>query len=509
MLNNDINKTNSINKNLSKKTKIIATLGPSSDSVEMIRKLYEEGMNVARLNFSHGSYGYFEKLIANVREVSDEITILLDTKGPEIRTSPIDSQEDLNLDLNNEITLSNDISKKSTSSLIQLDYKHLFEVKPNNMIFIDDGSIGIEVVSVSPEEKLVHGVIKIPGKLGSKKTVSIHGHNVNIPFLSQKDKEDIKFGISQRVDLIAASFVRKEEDVIELENFLKDNGGEGIKIISKIEHGEALENISGIIDRSFGIMVARGDLGVEAPIEKVPFIQERLIAMCNEFGKPVIVATQMLESMKNSKVPTRAEVNDVAQAILQGTDCIMLSGETANGKYPEFAVSMMTKICNEYDPIVEGFIADSMNNSSKDSSGNELSVTRKNQKEASLFVTKSAYYAARDLQAQAILVPTESGFSARKISRFKPSCEILAVTKDMRVFRQLQMSWGVRPFIHLEEYADHDGMIDILVQELVSKNVLDEKRRVVIASGKVVNKKGHTNTLEIYKVEDILERIPN
>ena len=506
MSKNKIQNKNDSSKILSKKTKIIATLGPSSDSVSTIKKLYKEGMNIARLNFSHGSYDYFEQLIRNVREVSDEITILLDTKGPEIRTSLIDSEQDLDLKINHKITLSNDISKKSTESLIQLDYKHLFEVKPKNMIFIDDGSIGIEVVSVSLKDKLVHGVIKIPGNLGSKKTVSIHGHNVNIPFLSKKDKEDIKFGISQGVDVIAASFVRREKDVVELENFLKENGGNGIKIISKIEHGEALENISGIIDRSFGIMVARGDLGVEAPIEKVPYIQERLIAMCNEFGKPVIVATQMLESMKNSKVPTRAEVNDVAQAILQGTDCIMLSGETANGKFPEFAVAIMTKICNEYDPLVEGYVADSMNNSSKDSKGNELSVTRKNQKEASLFVTKSAYYAARDLDAQAILVPTESGFSARKISRFKPNSEILAVTKDMRVFRQLQMSWGVRPFIHTGEYQNHDDMINTLVGELTSKKVLNKKRRVVIASGKVVNKKGHTNTLEVYRVEDILSR---
>ena len=492
-----------------KKTKIIATIGPSSDSIDMIKKLHKSGMNVARLNFSHGSYEYFEKLISNIREVSDEITILLDTKGPEIRTSPINSEQDLELKLNQKMTLSNNISELTSISCIQLDYKHLFEVKPKNMIYIDDGSIGIEVTNVSKKDNLVHGVVKIPGKLGSKKTVSIHGHNVNIPFLSQKDKEDIKFGIKQGVDVVAASFVRKEIDVIELEKFIDNNGGKGIKIISKIEHGEALENISGIIDRSFGIMVARGDLGVEAPIEKVPFIQERLVAMCNEFGKPVIVATQMLESMKNSKVPTRAEVNDVAQAILQGADCVMLSGETANGKYPLQAVEMMNKICLEYDSQVESYISDSMNNSSKDSKGNELSVVRKNQKEASLFVTKSAYYAARDLDAQAILVPTESGFSARKISRFKPQCDILAVTKDMRVFRQLHFSWGVRPFLHTSEYENHDGMVNVLVDELVKKKVLDKKRRVVIASGKVVNKKGHTNTLEIYKVEDILERIPN
>lgn len=490
-----------------KKTKIIATIGPSSDSVDIIKKLYKSGMNVARLNFSHGSYEYFEQLISNIRKVSDEITILLDTKGPEIRTSLINSEIDLELKLNQKITLSNNTLELTSISCIQLDYRHLFDVKPKNLIYIDDGSIGIEVTKVSQKDKLVYGVVKIPGKLGSKKTVSIHGHNVNIEFLSQKDKEDIKFGIKQGVDVVAASFVRKERDIIELEKFIDSNGGRGIKIISKIEHGEALENISGIVDRSFGIMVARGDLGVEAPIEKVPFIQERLVAMCNEFGKPVIVATQMLESMKNSKVPTRAEVNDVAQAILQGADCVMLSGETANGKYPLQAIEMMNKICLEYDCQVESCILDSMNNSSKDSKGNELNFVRRNQKEASLFVTKSAYYAARDLGAQAILVPTESGFSARKISRFKPQCDILAVTKDMRVFRQLHFSWGVRPFLHTSEYENHDGMINVLVDELVKKKVLDKKRRVVIAFGKTVNKKGHTNTLEVYKVEDIIFRL--
>lgn len=489
---------------MEKKTKIIATLGPSSDDVKTITKLHKAGMNVARLNFSHGSYEYFETLISNVRQVSDEITILLDTKGPEIRTSKVENDGKIELKYNEKITLSNDVSKFSTNNCIQLDYEHLFDVEEKNLIFIDDGTVGLEVTKVSKKDKFIEAKVKIPGSVESKKTVSIRGHNVKIPFLSKKDKDDIKFGIKQGVDIVAASFVREVDDVVELKNFLQKNKGSSIKVISKIEHGQALENIEGIIEESFGIMVARGDLGVEAPIEKVPFIQENVITMCNQAGKPVIVATQMLESMKHSKVPTRAEVNDVAQAILQGADCVMLSGETANGEYPIEALSMMNLICNEYDSKVIGFI-DSQSDSLSQSTAKNSSLLMK--KEVSLFVTKSAYYAARDLSAQAILVPTESGYSARKISRFKPECDIVAVCRDMSVLRQLQLSWGVRAFYHKDVYKNQESMINTLVKELVSQKVLDKKRRVVVASGKIVNKEGHTNTLEIYRVEDILKRM--
>ena len=479
---------------LDKKTKIIATLGPSSDSVEVIEALYNEGMDVARLNFSHGSYDYFKELIRNIRKVSDEIAIVLDTKGPEIRTSKV--KEDLELRLNQKIILSNNIKELSTSDCIQLDYKKLFKVLKGNEIFIDDGSIGIEVIRVDEKKKIVEGKVIVAGVLGSHKTVSIHGHNVELPFLSVKDKKDILFGISQNIDVIAASFVREREEVVSLKKFLHRNGGEGIKIISKFEHSRAVKNMEGIIEESFGVMVARGDLGVEMPIEKVPLIQERLIAICNELGKPVIVATQMMESMKKSKVPTRAEVNDVAQAILQGTDCVMLSAETANGSFPVESVKMMSKIAKEYDSQVESYIVDN------------LSVDDERiKKKFSLQITKSAYYSARDLQAKAIIVPTETGYSVRKVSRFKPKCSIVGICRDMRVLRQLQLSWGTRVYYHSTKFLDHTKMTNEVVYSLYSSKELYLKDVVVIVSGKMMNLSGVTNILEIYSVDEILKRV--
>ncbi|MFP4402700.1 MAG: pyruvate kinase [Candidatus Nanoarchaeia archaeon] len=482
---------------MSKKTKIIATIGPASDSVAMIKKLRNRGMDVARLNFSHGTYEYFEEVIRRIREVDETITILLDTKGPEIRTSKV--EKEIVLKYNQKISISNNTEEFSTQELIQVDYKHLFEIAAKNMILIDDGSIAIEVTSVDTKNKVVRGVVKSPGKLNSNKTVSIHGHSVKIPFLSQKDKSDIEFGIKQGVDVVAASFVRSRDEVVSLKEFISSHGGDGIKVISKIEHGKALDEIEEIIQESFGIMVARGDLGVEIPIEKVPFVQEQIIALCNEYGKPVIVATQMLESMKESKVPTRAEVNDVAQAILQGADCVMLSGETAGGKYPEYALEMMNTICLEYDSRVESYIVGSMHSSDD--------MIQKHRKKSSLFITKSAYYAAKELEADAIIIPTESGYSARKISRFKPQCSIIAVCRDMRVLRQIVMSWGVSVYHHKDLYKDHDSMVNVVVDQLYSQKLLKKQSQIVIASGKKVNTQGHTNTLEIYKVDEILKRI--
>lgn len=478
---------------MDKKTKIIATLGPASDDEKTIKELYNSGMNVARLNFSHGTYEYFEKLIKTIRNVSDEITILLDTKGPEIRTSKVD--EDLDIILDQKIQISNNFKQLSTDKLINLQYNHLFEVSKGNHILIDDGAIDIEVTSVSEKNKIVNGIVRAGGLLGSNKTVSIHGHNVKLPFLSKKDKEDILFGISQDIDVVAASFVRERKEVESLKKFLIKNGGEKIRIISKIEHSKALEDIEGIVEESFGIMVARGDLGVEIPIQKVPYIQERIIALCNELGKPVIVATQMLESMKKNKVPTRAEVNDVAQAILQGADCVMLSAETASGKFPLESVQMMNLIANEYDSQVESFIADNL-----------TVEDEKVKKGTSLFITKSAYYAARDLKAQAIFVPTESGYSVRKVSRFKPSCQIIGICRDMTVLRQMNLSWGVKSFYHKAKFSDNDSMVNEVTKKLTSLKVLDKSRKIVITSGRIMNKSGHTNTLEIYKVQDILNR---
>ncbi len=476
--------------NMDKQTKIIATIGPASDSVETIRKLYKAGMNVARLNFSHGSFEYFEKIIANIREVSDEIAILLDTKGPEIRTGEIEGGKTKLID-GQEIIFTND-EIIGNNAKISIFYKNISELKKGNMILIDDGLIEAEVIKKEKNDivcKVING-----GELGSKKTVSIRGHNVEIPFLSDKDKEDILFGIHHELDFVAASFVRTDEEVLELRQFLKDNNS-NMRVISKIEHAESVKNIEKIISVSQGVMVARGDLGVEMPLEKVPVIQRDIIKRCNELGRPVIVATQMLESMKDNPRPTRAEVADVAAAILQGTDAIMLSGETASGKYPDKAVAMMTKIANQYDPLVESRIIDNI----KDLDRHKHSI--------SLFVTRSAYEASKELKTAAILTPTESGFTARKVSRFKPQCPIYAITHNKQVLRQLQISWGVRPQYEENGYhSNHDCMVDALVHNIHLKGFVKEDDTIVVTSGHIMLEAGHTNMIEIYKVGHILER---
>ncbi len=477
---------------MEKFTKIVATLGPSTDSVDVIRSLYKAGMNVARLNFSHGDYDYFEKLISNIREVSNEIAILLDTKGPEIRTGKIESGEII-LKENQELIL----TKKDVlgnEKMIHINYAKLEKVSVGNKVLIDDGLIECEVVEVSNDELLVK--VLNGGILGSRKTVSIWGHNVEIPFLSEKDVEDIKFGIKHNIDYIAASFVRNAQEVLELKEFLLKNDS-NIRIISKIEHADAVKNIDEIISASSAIMVARGDLGVEMPLEAVPKVQMEIIEKCNYFGKPVIVATQMLESMKINPRPTRAEVSDVASAILQGADAVMLSGETASGKYPVKAVAVMTKIAKNYD-------MDVVSKLSENSFGN----LAKFKYPISTFVTLSASVAAKTLNAKAIITPTESGFTARKVARFKSKCPIYALTRNYTVLRQLQLSRGVFP-VYFEfdcdkEICGYDQMIEKLVIDKYNTKEFGENDIIVITAGHIKLKQGNTNMLEVYKISDFL-----
>ena len=474
-----------------KYTKIVATIGPASDSIKTLGKMYAAGMNVARLNFSHGDYSYFKKVIANIRTVSPDIAILLDTKGPEIRTGEI-KDGSIQLEEGDELILTNREILGDNGGFT-LNYDFIDRVEVGNLILIDDGLIETKVIK-SEDSKLTIKVLN-RGILGSKKTVSIRGHNVEIPFMSEKDKNDILFGIEQNVDFIAASFVRSRKDVLEIKKLLDENNGGGIKIISKIEHGEAVDNFDDILEVSKGIMVARGDLGVEIPLEEVPSIQRDIVKKCNELGRPVIVATQMLESMKDNPRPTRAEVADVSAAIIQGTDAIMLSGETASGKYPVGAIKMMSKIAGQYDGKVKSrVLIDS--ESDEDLIKNSISI----------YVTKAAYQASEDLKTSAILIPTESGYTARKVSRYKPKCPIFAITHDPIVSRQLQLSWGVFPMVHSVHHEDHDAMVDYLVEDCYDKGLIKENDRVVVTSGHILFKRGHTNMLEIYRVADVLGR---
>ena len=471
-------------------TKIIATIGPACDNEKTLMQMYDAGMRIARLNFSHGNHSYFETAIEKIRKISNKIAIIADTKGPEIRSGEVEGGE---IELCDEDKLL--LTKKNvigTNKILTINYHRLGSLKKGDRVLIDDGLIEAKVISRrfgGPIVKIVNG-----GKLGSRKTVSLKGHNAKIDFLSEKDKSDINFAIRNKLDFVAASFVRKGKDVLELQKYL-DKHNSNMKIISKIEHWEALENIDSIIENSYGIMVARGDLGVEVEIEKVPQVQKDIILKCNELGKPVIVATQMLESMRENPRPTRAEIADVTQAILDGTDAIMLSAETASGDYPVKAVNMMTRIAKEYEMKIDSDKLEAIF-SKNDILKNSISI----------FVARTAYLASKRLRVSAIITPTESGFTARNVSRFKPKCPIFAITHNETIIRQLQLSWGVFPYENPRDYKDVDRMVKNTIRFLHKEKLITDKCKVAITSGHNIGMSGHTNTLEIYRVENVLKK---
>lgn len=470
---------------MNKFTKIIATIGPATDSKEKIEKLFNSGMNIARLNFSHGNYDYFEKIINIIREVSTEIAILLDTKGPEIRTGTLENDHMI-LEDNKEIYLTNnkDMQDKNT---IYIDYKYLTQLKQGNKLFIDDGLIELDVISIDKNKILTK--VQSGGVLGNKKTVSIKGHDVKITFMSQKDKNDILFGIKHNLDFLAASFVRTSRNLDEIRKFLKENNSD-MRLISKIEHWKSIDNIQEIIKKSDGVMIARGDLGVEIKIEKVPKIQADIIRYCNNMAKPVIVATHMLESMIEKPVPTRAEVTDIAQAILQGTDALMLSGETAYGKYPIKSIQVMANVAIEYEKQVISSI---------------VNRTFRKDDNISIFMTRAAFLASEALNLKAIITPTESGFTPQNVSSFKPKCPIFAITRDPSVFRHLQLSWGVYPILDKNIFSNLDDMKKDLAKKVYDKGNIDKEDLIAITAGHKIAKTGSTNILEIYKLKDLLE----
>lgn len=337
------------------KTKIICTLGPASDSKEVMVELINSGMDISRHNFSHGSYeenGSKISLIKELRvEMNKDIKILLDTKGPEVRTGKFEGDK-VTLVQGTPYTVVCGENLIGDNNICSISYKDLYkDVKAGDLILIADGLIGLEVKEI--RENKIQCIVKNTGTIGNFKNVNVPGVVTKLPAISKKDFEDLKFGIKIGVDIVAASFVRKAEDVLEVKKVLQENGGANIKVFSKIENHEGVNNIEEIIEASDGIMVARGDLGVEIPLEEVPFVQKMIIRKCNMAGKQVITATQMLESMTNNPRPTRAEVSDVANAVLDGTDAVMLSGETASGKYPVEAVTIMKKIVNRTEKLIE------------------------------------------------------------------------------------------------------------------------------------------------------------
>jgi pyruvate kinase len=468
-----------------KRTKIVCTLGPATDNKETVRALILNGMNVARLNFSHGSHEEHAARIQRIKEVRKElgipVAIMLDTKGPEIRTGEL-AQGKVELEAGNEVVLTTE-SITGDEKRFSVSYHKLpSEVAVGSRILIDDGLIQLEVKAIQGTEMICQ--ILNGGSLGSKKSINLPGVNIELPALTKKDKEDIIFGIEQRVDFVAASFVRKPKDVLEIRKVLEQNGGDHIDIISKIENREGVEKIDRILSVSDGIMVARGDLGVEIPAEEVPLVQKSIIKKCNLVGKPVITATQMLDSMMRNPRPTRAEVGDVANAVFDGTDAVMLSGETAAGSYPIEAVKTMFNI------VVKSENSEEYERRQKPEHG-ELTTTNA--------VSEGACQIADQLSAQSIIAATSSGHTARMISKYRPDCEILAVTDKVTTVRRLALVWGV-DCIYTPEFGDTDNMIMDVVGKAVEQGYVKFGDIVIVAAGVPLGVQGNTNMIKVHTV---------
>jgi pyruvate kinase len=475
-----------------KKTKIVCTIGPASESKEVFTELVKNGLNVARLNFSHGNHEEHLARINMIKEVREElgipVAILLDTKGPEIRTGDfidgvVELTEGQEFTLTTEDVLGDETRCRITYEGLPKD------VEKGSRILIDDGLIELEVVNV-PNDKEIKCIVKNGGTVKNKKGVNVPGVKINLPAITEKDISDIEFGIKNGIDFIAASFIRKADDVHEIRKILEKNDGHHIQIISKIENQEGIDNIDEIIEVSDGIMVARGDLGVEVPTEIVPLMQKIMINKCNKAGKPVITATQMLDSMIRNPRPTRAEVTDVANAIFDGTDAIMLSGETAAGKYPIEAVRTMANIAQttesslDYEAILR-----------KRGAGKETSVT--------YAVSHATCTTAQDLGASAIISATSSGFTARMVSKFRPKAPIIAATTSEQVLRRMLLIWGVRPVL-IKEANSTDEVFQLSVEKAKECGYIENGDLVVITAGIPVGVAGATNLIKVHIVGEVL-----
>lgn len=476
-----------------RKTKIVCTIGPASESLEMLKKLIDAGLNVARLNFSHGDYEEHGNRIKNIRRASEElgktVAILLDTKGPEIRIGKL-KEEPIQLVEGDVLTLTTE-EIMGDKERIHVTYEGLpQDVEVGSTILIDDGLIALTVIEISGKDircRVVNG-----GPIKGRKGVNVPGVKTSLPGITEKDAQDILFGIEQGVDFIAASFVRKASDVLEIRELLEKHNAGHIQIISKIENQEGVDNLDEILEVSDGLMVARGDLGVEIPAEEVPLVQKRMIEKCNLAGKPVITATQMLDSMERNPRPTRAEASDVANAIFDGTDAIMLSGETAAGKYPVESVRTMARIAKVTEaalPYSEMF--------KRQSKAQEVSITEA----ISSSVAKSAY----DLRADAIITATESGYTARMVSKYRPQAPIIAVTPNEQNMRRMCLYWGVLP-VKGEHAPSTDILFEMAVDSALKTKLVGPGDLVVITAGVPVGRSGTTNLIKIHHIGQIVAK---
>ena len=469
-----------------RKTKIIATLGPSTRSVENLERLIEAGCNIIRINMSHSSREEADAIMQDVRQISDEVAILVDTKGPEVRTTV--APEPVELNVGEELLIDGNPDGETRKGHICVTYRELPEaLEVGTVVLIADGQMEVKVKSKS--DRGLHCEVLRGGILTSKKGVNIPGVKLPMPFLSEQDREDISFAARSGADFVAASFVGDAKDVKQVQEVIASEGGHA-KVISKVESQYAIANLAEIIEASDGVMVARGDLGVEIPAERVPVAQKQMIKACRKAGRSVIVATEMLESMIKNPRPTRAETSDVANAIFEGADAVMLSAETSVGKYPFDAVKMMGRIAE----IAEHEFAQ-----------NQTAAPEVLESDVSELICKSAWLAAHDLNIDAILIPTSSGRTAKRMSRFRPSAPILATTPDMITARSLALCYGVYALP-----ARHFGRMETMVrrscQVMMEAQYLNEDGLIAVAAGVPVGRSGSTNLLSIQKVSAVMGR---
>ena len=467
-----------------RRTKIVCTLGPSTDKEDVLRNLMKNGMNVARMNFSHGTHEEQKARLDMIKKLREELNLpvaaLLDTKGPEIRIGDVEGGK-LELKPGQEFTLTTE-EMLGTEKKVTITYKELYkDVEPGDSILIDDGLIGMEVVRIDESDIVCR--VKNGGFISNHKGVNVPGVELNMPFVSPKDLADIVFAVEQDYDFIAASFTRTAEDIMEIRKILQEHGGEKIHIIAKLENKQGVKNCEDILRVADGIMIARGDMGVEIPLEEVPVIQKELIPKAMHMGKPVITATQMLDSMMKNPRPTRAETSDVANAIYQGTSAIMLSGETAAGAYPIEAVQTMAKIAERTEQDIDY---------SREFKPRKLAEAP----DVTSAISHATCTTAADLKAAAIVAVSKSGRTVSRIAKYLPVCPIIGCTTDERVYRQLNLLWGVTPGV-MKEANTADELFDHAVELAEQKGLIARGELVVIAAGVPVGLSGTTNMMKV------------
>ncbi|NLY36947.1 MAG: pyruvate kinase [Tissierellia bacterium] len=477
---------------LSRRTKIVCTLGPATDNPEILEAVMKAGMNVARFNFSHGSHEEHKKRMDMVKQLREKLNLpvamLIDTKGPEIRLGKI--KEGCSLTNGDYFILTGEVilgDEKRAS----ISYKDFYkDLRVGNSILIDDGLIHLRVEGID-EIGDIHTQVIVGGELKNNKGINAPGIRVNLPAFTPQDEADIIFGLRQGVDFIAPSFVCNKENVLDIRRILEDENASHVQIISKIENRQGYDHLEEILKVSDGIMVARGDLGVEMPIEEVPIAQKVMIKMCNAMGKPVITATQMLDSMIRNPSPTRAEATDVANAIFDGTDAIMLSGETAAGHYPVEAVRVMDAIARKTEEALPSYAME------RDYEKYHDSVT--------YAVSKATVEAAHNLDTEAILTVTMSGFTAKKLAMHRPHCPIIALTPRVEIMRTLSLSWGVYP-LYLQELFSTDEMFREMAGVSQDAGYVEEGDMVIITTGLPLGIAGATNLMKIHVVGEVMQK---